>query len=339
MLRIFGYRLAGAVPVLLLVTLAIFALLRLAPGDAASALASDDASPEEIARLRAQWGLDQPIIVQFFLFLRNALRFDFGISYRYNDAISSLIADRLPATIELAIVALLIAILIAVPLGVYTALHKGKWLDSAGSIFAVAGVSAPAFWVGILLVLLFSEHLNLLPSGGRLPVDARLQSFTGLVLIDSLVQGRWAEFAAGLRHLVLPALTLALGMLGIIMRITRSSIIDVGQEEFITTAVAKGVARKHVITRHLMPNAAIPILTIIGLEMGTLISGSIIVEVVFSWPGLGSLLYQAVTVRDLPLTTGIVVTYTFAFIILNLCVDAAYMLIDPRLRERPGSEK
>ncbi|MCR4524614.1 ABC transporter permease [Bosea sp. 47.2.35] len=332
MLRHIAGRVLGAVPVVLLVALGIFALVRLAPGDAASTLAAEDATEADIARMRAQWGLDQPVLVQFFYFLKNLVRLDLGSSYRYHAPVIELIGQRLPATIELAVTALLIATAIAVPLGVATALRKGSWLDGLGSLLAVLGVSAPSFWVGILLVLFVSGYLNLLPSSGRIPLDIPLREMTGFVLIDSLLQGQVGIFRQGLEHILLPAATLAFGMIGIIARISRSAVIDVGQEEFVVTAVAKGLKRREVVRSHLLPNATVPIITIIGLELGTLISGSIVVEVVFSWPGLGSLLYSAVTSRDIPLTTGIVVSYTFIFIFLNVLVDLVYVLIDPRLR-------
>jgi ABC-type dipeptide/oligopeptide/nickel transport system permease component len=332
MLRHIAGRVLGAVPVVLLVALGIFALVRLAPGDAASTLAAEDATEADLARMRAQWGLDQPVLVQFFYFLSNLARLDFGTSYRYHAPVTELIGQRLPATIELAVIALLIAAAIAVPLGVATALRKGSWLDGLGSLVAVLGVSAPSFWVGILLVLFVSGYLNLLPSSGRIPLDVPLREVTGFVLIDSLLQGQVGLFRQGLQYILLPATTLAFGMIGIIARISRSAVIDVGQEEFVVTAVAKGLKRREVVRSHLLPNATVPIITIIGLELGTLISGSIVVEVVFSWPGLGSLLYSAVTSRDIPLTTGIVVSYTFIFIFLNVLVDLVYVLIDPRLR-------
>jgi len=332
MLRAIFYRILGAIPVLVLVAFGIFALLRLAPGDAASALAPEDASEADLQRLREQWGLDESLPVQFIHFLGNMIRLDFGISYRYNAPINGLIADRLPATLELAVIALLIATIVAVPLGIITALRKGSFADAFGSLLAVLGVSAPSFWVGILLVLLFSAHLNLLPSSGRLPLESPLAPGTGFFVIDSLIQGQFATLKQVIVQILLPALTLAFSMVGIITRITRSAVIDVGQEEFVTTAVAKGLNRQQIVRDHLLPNAAIPIVTIIGLELGVLISGSIIVEVVFSWPGLGSLLYQAVSVRDIPLTTGIVVTYTLLFILINIVVDLVYMLLDPRLR-------
>lgn len=332
MVRTILLRILGAVPVLLLVAVGIFAMLRLAPGDAASMLAPDDASEADMERLRQQWGLDQPILIQFGYFMMNAVRLDFGISFRYGEPVLDIILQRLPATIELALTALIFAIVIAIPLGIITALRKGSLIDTLGSLVAVAGVSAPAFWIGILLVLLFSANLSLLPSSGRIPFGIDIPHTTGLLIVDSLIHGRFEALRLAFLHLILPAFTIAIGMVGIITRITRSAIIDVGQEEFVFTAVSKGLSRGQIVRDHLLPNAAIPITTIVGLELGVLISGSIIVEVVFSWPGLGQMLYQAVSVRDIPLVTGVVLTYTTIFIFLNILVDILYVIIDPRLR-------
>ena len=336
MLKAILFRLGGAVPVLILVTCGIFALIHLAPGDAATLLAPDEAGPAEVARLRAMWGLDEPLLVQLWRFLLNAAQFNFGNSLRYQQPVIDLIAARLPATIELALVTLTIATAVGVPLGMAAALNKGKWIDGVVSFVSIAGVSAPSFWIGILLVLLFSAELHLLPSGSRLPYATPLDTGTGFFLYDSLVQGRLDTFKIVALHLVLPATTLALGMVGIIARITRSAIVDVGQEDFIFTAVAKGLSRRAIVRKHLLPNSAIPISTIIGLELGVLISGTIIAEVVFSWPGVGTLLYQAVSVRDTPLTTGVVIVYTMLFILLNVCIDLFYFIVDPRVRAAGG---
>jgi ABC-type dipeptide/oligopeptide/nickel transport system permease component len=332
MTRAIFYRVAGALPVLLLVGCGIFALLRLAPGDAAALLVPEDAGEEDVARLRKLWGLDDSLAVQFGRFFLNVARLDLGVSLRYQEPVIDLIAARLPATFELAFVTLFLAVAVGVPLGLVAALHKGKLVDGLVSLIAVAGVSAPSFWVGILLVLFLSANLNLLPSSGRLPFDMPITETTGFYLIDSLIHGQFETFRAALMHLILPAVTLAAGMVGIIARITRSAIVDVGQEEFIFTAVAKGLSRRQIVHHHLLPNAAIPISTIIGLELGVLISGTIIVEVIFSWPGVGTLLYQAVTVRDTPLTAGVVIVYTGLFIFLNVLIDIFYFVVDPRLR-------
>jgi peptide/nickel transport system permease protein len=332
MLRAIALRLAGVLPVLFLVTLVLFVLLRVAPGDAADLLVPDEATEEEVARIRERWGLDRPVLEQYARFLVNVVKLDFGRSYRYGQDVSQLILERLPATIELSLMALTIAALIAIPLGVLAALRKGTFIDGMVSVVAITGVSTPTFWLGILLVLFLSAELNLLPSAGRLPYGVEVPHLTGLHLVDAVLAGRFDLIGLIASYVALPALTLAFNMVGIIARITRSAIIDVAQEEFITTAVAKGLSRNAIIRRHLLPNAAVPIVTIIGLELGVLISGSIIVEVVFSWPGLGTLLYQAISVRDIPLTTGIVVTYTTLFIVINVLIDVLYFLIDPRIR-------
>lgn len=332
MARAIALRLLGVIPVLFLVTLVLFVLLRLAPGDAADLLVPDDASEEEVARIRERWGLDRPVLEQYWRFLLASLQLDFGRSYRYGADVFGLIVERLPATLELALIALVVAAVIAIPLGIIAALKKGSAIDGAISVFAIAGVSTPTFWLGIILVLFISAEMNLLPSAGRLPYGVTLPHVTGVHLLDALLAWRLDLLGLIASYIILPAMTLAFGMIGVIARITRGAIIDVAQEEFITTAVSKGLSRNDIIRHHLMPNAAVPIVTIIGLELGVLISGSIIVEVVFSWPGLGTLLYQAISVRDIPLVTGIVVAYTTLFIFINVAIDIIYFMVDPRIR-------
>ena len=332
MLKALAWRLAGVVPVVLLVTLLIFAILHFAPGDAAELMLPEDLSQEEVARVRALWGLDRPLLEQYFLFLQNIAHFDLGTSYRYHESVFGLIAQRLPATLELAFLALLVATAVGVPLGIVAALNKGRAADAAVSVAAVAGVSAPTFWLGIMLVLIFSAEMRWLPSGGRLPFGVNLPVVTGVNILDAIIAGRFDLLPLILSHAALPAATLALNMMGIIARIARSSIIHAAQEEYVFTAIAKGLTRGQIVRRHLLPNSMISIITIIGLELGALISGSIIVEIVFSWPGLGTLLYQAISVRDIPLTTGVITVYTLLFIAINIAIDIAYVAMDPRVR-------
>lgn len=333
MLRLAAYRVLGTIPVFILVAMGVFALLHLAPGDAASLIAGENSSEADLRELRALWGLDQPLIVRFGQLVWNILHFDFGASFRYHAPVSELIALRLPATMELALAALLIAAAVGIPLGIVMALRAGGVSDTLGSVVSVFGVSAPPFWIGILLVLLLSGELHLLPSGGRLPFDAKLEPLTGFVLLDSLLRLDLRSFETALAHIALPAVTLAFGAVGMIARITRSAVLEVIQEDFVATAVSKGLERGRIIRRHILPNSAIPIVTILGLEIGVLMSGTIVIEVVFSWPGLGSLLHSAVSVRDVPLTTGVVMTFTLIFILVNLLVDLTYVALDPRLRE------
>ena len=306
MARAIALRLLGVIPVLFLVTLVLFVLLRLAPGDAADLLMPDDASEEEVSRIRERWGLDRPVLEQYWRFLLASVQLDFGRAYRYGEDVFELIVNRLPATLELALIALVVAAVIAIPLGIVAALKKGTALDGAISVFAIAGVSTPTFWLGIILVLFISAEMNLLPSAGRLPYGVALPHVTGVHLLDALLAWRLDLLGLIASYIILPAMTLAFGMIG--------------------------VMRGEIICHHLIPNAAVPIVTIIGLELGVLISGSIIVEVVFSWPGLGTLLYQAISVRDIPLVTGIVVAYTSLFIFINVAIDIIYFMVDPRIR-------
>src|SRR5262245_4717543 len=239
MLRAILMRLAGVLPVLFLVTIVLFVLLRLAPGDAADLLVPEDASDDEVRRVRERWGLDRPVLEQYWRFLRNILALDFGRSYRYGEDVFQLISSRLPATLELALIALALAAAVGIPLGILAALRKGKITDFLVSVVAIAGVSAPTFWLGILLVLLLSAELGLLPSAGRLPYGVTLPSITGLHMVDAVLSGRFDLLGLIASYILLPALTLAFNMVGIIARITRGAILDVPHDALITPAGAK----------------------------------------------------------------------------------------------------
>lgn len=331
MLKHIARRVLGTIPVLVLISLLVFLLIHAAPGDPADLLLPEDASDQDAADARARWGLDQPIWFQYWRFLIAALRGDLGTSFRFADPVMSVIADRLPATIELALVSILIAVIIAVPLGVWAGARPNSWIDNLGSLVGFFGISMPNFWFGIVLILVFSGMLNLLPSAGRDTYGVAGNSLTGFYLVDSLLKGNWKELEDGLSHIALPAIALGTTMMGVLMRITRSSIMEVMNEDYITTARAKGASEHAVLWHHAVRNALIPIITVVGLELGTLLSGSIIVETVFSWPGTGQLLIVAISNRDYPLVTGVVLTYTVAFVIINLLVDVLYAVVDPRI--------
>jgi peptide/nickel transport system permease protein len=239
---------------------------------------------------------------------------------------------RLPATIELATFAILIAITLAIPLGVWAGARPNSWVDNLGTSLGLFGISMPNFWMGIMLILLLAGNFHLLPSAGRSTYGVAGPQETGFYLFHSLLQANWPGVKDALMHMVMPALTLGANMVGILMRITRSSVLDVSREDYVVTARAKGLAQRNVLWRHVLSNALIPIITVVGLELGTLLSGSIIVETVFAWPGIGSLLILGVTARDYPLVTGLVLMYTMAFVLINLVIDALYAVIDPRIR-------
>ncbi len=330
----FSKRMLGAIPVLVVVAGIVFTLMQFAPGDAVNMLISDEASEADKARIREAWGLDRPPLIQFLSFLGNAMTGDFGMSFRYREPVMDIVLERLPATVELSLAATLVAVLAGIPLGVLAGARPGSVWDSIASTFSFAGISMPNFWMGILLILLFAGHWHLLPSGGREPWGLGVDRITGFLLIDTLLQGRGDAFVAALKHLALPAIVLGTNMMGIITQLTRASVQEALHEDFVVTARAKGLSASRVLWRHAFRNALIGVVTIIGLEFGALLSGAMIVETVFAWPGIGSLLIQGIASRDFPLIIGLVLVYTGIFILVNLLIDLLYTIIDPRIRIR-----
>jgi peptide/nickel transport system permease protein len=325
-------RLAGTVPVLLFISLLVFLLIHAAPGDPTLMLLGEETNAAEIARAKEHWGLDRPLYIQYLRFIASAVTGEFGRSFKYAEPVSSVIKTRLPATIELALFSILIATLLAIPLGVWSGSRPNSWLDNVGTSFGLFGISMPSFWLAIMLILVLAGILNILPTSGRSTYGVAGPEITGFYLLDSVIQkNRHAAWDA-LTHIFMPALALGMNMLGILMRVTRSAVLEVMNEEYVVTARAKGLREKNVVWRHVTSNALIPVITVVGLELGTLLSGSIIVETVFAWPGSGSLLITALNARDYPLVTGIVMTYTVAFVIINVMIDALYAIIDPRIR-------
>jgi ABC-type dipeptide/oligopeptide/nickel transport system permease component len=325
-------RLAGTAPVLLLISLLVFLLIHAAPGDPTLMLLGEETNAADVATARERWGLDRPLYIQYLKFVASTVTGEFGKSFKYAEPVSQVIKARLPATIELAIFSIIIAILLAIPLGVWAGSRPNSWLDNVGTTCGLFGISMPSFWLGIMLILLLAGVLNLLPTSGRSTYGIAGPEITGFYLLDSLLQKNWPAVWDALTHICLPALALGVNMLGILMRVTRSSVLEVMNEDYVVTARAKGLAEKNIVWRHVTTNALIPVITVVGLELGTLLSGSIIVETVFAWPGSGSLLITALNSRDYPLVTGIVLTYTAAFVIINLIIDGLYGIIDPRIR-------
>ena len=323
-------RIIATIPVVVLISLLVFLLIHAAPGDPADLLLSDEASAADIAEARRRWGLDQPIYVQYLRFLANIASGDFGTSFKYSDPVISLIGERLPATIELAVASLLIAILIGIPLGVWAGAKPNSWADNLGSVFGFFGISMPSFWLAIMLILIVSGYFNGLPSSGRSTYGVGHGS--DFYVIQSLLTGNMKTAWDGIKYIIMPAIALGTGMMGLVMRVTRSSVIEIMSEDYVRTARAKGLEERAVLWRHVLRNALVPVITVVGLELGTLLSGSIIVETVFAWPGSGSLLIAAIQSRDYPLITGTVLTYTVAFVVINFAIDMLYALIDPRIR-------
>ncbi len=319
-------------PVLLGMSFLVFFLMQLAPGDPVTLLLGEDAEPHEIEEVTREWGLDQPIVVQYWQFLTQAVRGNFGESMRYGEPVTQLVIERLPATVELALASLLVAVLIALPIGVYSAIKHNSLWDHSGMTLALVGISVPNFWLGIMLIFFLGGQLNLLPVAGRLTYGVNVPPVTQFVLLDALIAGDLAAFQDALQHILLPAITLGTSFAAIITRISRSSVLEVIRQDYITTARAKGLSERRVIWKHTLRNALITIITILGLQLGALLSGSVITETVFSWPGIGSLLIQAITTRDYKLAQGVIFFFAMVYFVVNLTVDLLYTWVDPRIR-------
>jgi ABC-type dipeptide/oligopeptide/nickel transport system permease component len=325
-------KLIGGIPVIVGISFLIFLLMHIAPGDPVTLLLGDDATPADIERTRREWGLDRPLMVQYLDFLSRAVRGDFGVSLKFNEPVLKLVLERMPATLELAFASLFVAVVISVPLGVYSGIKHNSILDHAGMSIALIGVSLPNFWLGIMLIYFLGGQLNLLPVAGRIEYGIEVRSITNLYLLDSLLTGNFAAFWSALKHLLMPAVTLGTSLAAIVTRISRSSVLEVMRQDYVTTARAKGLSEKVVIWRHILRNAMITIVTILGLQLGALLNGSVITETVFSYPGIGDLLIQAISARDYKLTQVLILFFALMYFAVNLLVDLLYLWIDPRIK-------
>lgn len=314
MARFIARRVLLAIPTLLFASILIFLLLRLIPGDPATVLAGSDATPTQVAAVRHDLGLDAPLVVQYATWLNRALHGNFGRSLIGKYPVWDQVKRAYPATLELSIAAMLLALLIAVPTGLIAALHPRSWVDRTLSALNAFAIGIPNFLLGILLILAFALTIPILPVGGRVPV-----------LEDPV---------AGLKTLVLPAFTLAVGIAAVLSRFIRGAMLEVLNEDYIRTARAKGLRGRAVISRHALRNALIPVVTVLGLQIGRLLGGAVIVEAVFAWPGMGRLAVQAILTRDYTIVQATLLLLVTAFVFINLLVDIAYGLIDPRVRAR-----
>ena len=305
-------RLLATIPVMLIVAVLVFLMLRLTPGDPAAILAGDAASTEQIARIRASLGLDRPIVVQFGIWIGNMLTGDFGESFYYKTEVATLIGQRLEPTLSLATLTILIAVLVAVPLGVLAAWRFGGWFDRALMGFSVLGFSIPVFVLAYLLIWTVSLKLGWLPVQGY----RRLADGVGPYL----------------EHLILPSITLSVIYIALIARVTRASVLEALGEDYIRTARAKGLPEARVLVRHALANAAVPIVTVIGIGVALLIGGVVVTESVYAIPGLGRLTVDAVLARDFPTIQGVILFFSFVYVLVNLLVDLSYVFFDPRIR-------
>jgi len=334
MARYIARRLLNLIPVLLGITLLVFVFLHLIPGDPAVVMAGERATPDQVAALREQLGLNKPLPLQYLVFLGNLLRFNFGTSIITGVPIAEEIRIRWPATFELSVAAMLVAVILGIPAGVLAAVRKNSAVDNLTMSGSLLGVSLPVYWLGLLLVYLFAVNLHWLPPSGRLGIDAgfNFKPITGFYVLDALLQGNLRVLKDVLAHLVLPALTLGTIPLAILARITRSAMLEVLSQDYIRTARAKGLLERWVIFKHALKNALLPVVTIIGLQFGTLLGGAILTETIFSWPGIGSWIYEGILSRDYPVVQGGVVFVAIAFVLINLLVDLSYAFLDPRIQ-------
>jgi peptide/nickel transport system permease protein len=332
--RYIASRLLNLIPVLLGITLLVFTFLHLIPGDPAQVMAGERATPDQVAALREQLGLNQPLPLQYLVFLGNLLRFNFGTSIISGVPIAQEIRIRWPATFELSVAAMIVATLLGIPAGVLAAVRKNSAVDNLTMSGSLLGVSLPVYWLGLLLVYLFAVNLHWLPPSGRLSIDAgfSFKPITGFYVLDALLQGNFKALKDVLAHLILPAITLGTIPLAILARITRSAMLEVLSQDYIRTARAKGLLERWVIFKHALKNALLPVVTIIGLQFGTLLGGAILTETIFSWPGIGSWIYEGILARDYPVVQGGVVFVAAAFVLINLLVDLSYAFLDPRIQ-------
>jgi ABC-type dipeptide/oligopeptide/nickel transport system permease component len=342
-------RLLGLIPVLIGVTLLIFAITRVIPGDPAVAMLGQRSSPELRERLRSDLGLDRPLWInlgavresgrpgdlfdsQYFGYMSNLLTGNLGRSLFSRIPVAESLAVRFPATVELTLFAMFFAVVVGVPAGVWAALRRGSLADTAVMTVALSGVSFPVFWLAIILIYIFAVTLHWLPPSHRLSPTLSFQPITGFYVLDGLLRGNVAVAIDALRHLILPAIALGTIPLAIVVRMTRSSMLEVLGQDYVRTARSKGLEESRVVRKHALRNALLPVVTVIGLSFGSLLSGAILTETVFSWPGIGRWVFDAISSRDYPIIQGGVLFVAFVFVMINLLVDISYGLIDPRIQ-------
>ncbi len=333
MLRYLLHKIALLVPTVFGISLAAFAFVRLLPGDPILALAGErGVSPERYAELIERFGYNRPYVLQYLDYIGNVLTGDFGISIATKRPVWGEFAALFPATLELATVAMIIAIVIGIPAGIFAAVKRGSWFDQTTMGVALTGYSMPIFWWGLLLIIFFSGYLHWTPVSGRIGIQHFFKPITGFMLIDSLISGRSGAFRSAVSHLILPSIVLATIPMAVIARQTRSAMLEVLGEDYVRTAKAKGLEPRRVIGLHAFRNALIPVVTTIGLQVGTLMAGAILTETIFSWPGIGKWMIDAIGKRDYVVVQSGLLLIALIVMAVNLIVDLLYAVINPRIR-------
>lgn len=326
-------RIGQTVIVLAGVSVIVFSLVHLTPGDPVKAIfAGQNVTARQEAQYRHELGLDRSLPHQYGGFALRAVHGDLGTSIRHGSPVRSMIAQTLPATLELTLAALLVAIVIAVPVAIVSALRRGSVWDRGGGLAALFGISMPSFWLGIMLILLFSVVVHVFPPDGRLDIGTGLRQITGLATVDATLEGNWAALGSALRHLVLPAFTLGTAMTATLARVLRSGLLEVKGQDYVEALTARGLPASQVV-RHMLRNALPATVTVMGVRVGTLLGGAIVVETVFSWPGVGRLTVEAIKARDYPVVQGSVLALAVVFALVNLATDLLHAALDPRIRQ------
>jgi peptide/nickel transport system permease protein len=327
-------RLAMTLPTLFGVTIFVFLLVRVVPGDPIAMMIPGEATPEDIARLRAIYGLDRSILEQFVIFLHNVFSGDFGTSISLKQDVLRLIMERLPATLELAFLSLIIIAVVVGAIFALIAVHwHRRWPETAVNGASAMALAIPEFLWALLLILLFSVSIPLFPISGRIDPGSTAEFYTQFYLLESLLTARFALFGEVLQHMTLPALSLAMPLIAVIARVLKSSLLDAINQDYVLLAEAKGFSPSYVLMRHALPNALIPTVTITGAQFTLLVGGTVLVELIFAYPGIGNMLYGAAVNRDLPLMQGVTIVFAVIFMLPNICVDLSYALINPRVKQ------
>jgi peptide/nickel transport system permease protein len=324
-------RILIVIPTLLGVTLIIFSMLAITPGDPAELLLGERATEEALEAMREYLGLKKPLYVQYGIFLKRVVKLDLGETIWSREKVSKEIMQRFPATIELAIAAMILSSLLGVTFGIISATRQYSWFDYASMLGSLTGVSMPVFWLGLVLMLIFSLSLGWFPMSGRLGVDVEIKVITNFYVLDAILTRNWPGLKDALMHLALPAMALSTIPLAIVARMTRSSMLEVLRQDYIKTARAKGLSEVKIVLKHALRNGLIPVVTVVGLQFGILLGGAILTETVFAWPGVGKWLYDGVVKRDYMVIQGGTLLVATTFVIVNLVVDLLYAIINPRI--------
>lgn len=325
-------RLISLIPVLLGVSIVVFSLIRLIPGDPVIIMLGEKARVEDIERVREEMGFNRPIPVQYVEWMGKILRGDLGTSIINRTPVMGELKTRLAATIEMVVVGMIIGMIIGIGIGILSALRRNSWLDVVSTFGALLGVSMPIYWLALILIYALAVNRQIFPPSARLDVALDVDRRTGFMLIDTLISGDMSLFRNAIWHLILPSFVLSTVIMPILARLTRSSMLEVLQQDYVRTAQAKGLANRVVVIRHALKNALLPIVTVVGLQLGGLLGGALLTETIFSWPGMGLWTYRAIQSRDYPIVQGAVLVSATIYVFVNLLVDISYAYLDPRIR-------